>query len=89
MPNARLENGEMRDKVGKNGKPSPLDFLRRSTQYVDDGTKEWRFAVCESCPHFLELTKQCKKCGCFMHLKTKLAEAECPIGKWKAVQKDN
>lgn len=41
-----------------------------------------RFAICEECPRLVKLTKQCKECGCFMNLKTKLEKAECPIGKW-------
>jgi len=28
------------------------------------------------------LSKQCKKCGCFMAIKTKLQAATCPLGKW-------
>lgn len=72
--------------TGKNHKSSPFDFLKRSTEFVNVEKKEERYAICQACPHFMELTKQCKKCGCFMHLKTKLAEAECPIGKWKSVE---
>jgi hypothetical protein len=33
----------------------------------------------------IKLTSQCKKCGCFMEAKTKLPNAECPIGKWDKV----
>jgi len=38
--------------------------------------------VCLSCEHLIQLTKTCKKCGCFMELKTKLQDAVCPLGKW-------
>jgi hypothetical protein len=41
-----------------------------------------RLELCKACPELIASTSQCKKCGCFMNLKTKLAEAECPIGKW-------
>lgn len=41
-----------------------------------------RLDICKSCPEFISSTSQCKKCGCFMNLKTKLAGAECPLGKW-------
>jgi len=41
-----------------------------------------RMLVCTSCPEYIELTSQCKKCGCIMQLKTKLKEATCPLGKW-------
>ena len=28
------------------------------------------------------ITQQCKKCGCFMKIKTKLKNATCPLQKW-------
>ena len=50
---------------------------RSTTEDVDS-----RLSICKSCEHFIKLSNQCKKCGCFMNLKTKLADATCPIGKW-------
>lgn len=41
-----------------------------------------RMKICLQCEHFLKITKQCKKCGCFMIIKTRLPNATCPIGKW-------
>jgi len=41
-----------------------------------------RFSMCQDCEHFISATTQCKKCLCFMKVKTKLATARCPIGKW-------
>ena len=41
-----------------------------------------RMEICKTCPHLFAPTKQCKKCGCFMLIKTKLASQTCPIGKW-------
>ena len=41
-----------------------------------------RMKVCEECEHFMHLAKQCRLCWCFMELKTKLLEAECPDQKW-------
>ena len=43
---------------------------------------ERRFNICKSCPELVELTSTCKKCGCFMYMKTKLEPATCPLGKW-------
>ena len=43
---------------------------------------EKRYAVCLECPELIKLTKQCKKCGCFMQFKATLKDAKCPIGKW-------
>lgn len=60
----------------------PWDLLNPHTEYIDRETSESRYEICKSCPELFELTKQCKKCGCFMALKTKMKEASCPIGKW-------
>lgn len=68
---------------GKNHRDvSPLDFLKASTSYASPDAQNERYGMCESCEHFRQKTKQCKLCGCFMKMKVKLLEAECPIGKW-------
>ena len=67
------------------GISSPVDFINPQTAYCSDDIAEDRMAICLDCEYLLSLTKQCRKCGCFMHLKTKLAHAECPIGKWTSV----
>ena len=65
----------------KNG-VTPLDLLNPNTRYVSEETSKSRLEICNSCPNLIQLTKQCKKCGCFMQLKTKLDGSRCPIGKW-------
>ena len=60
----------------------PWDFFNPNTKYVSKEAKDQRLSICEQCPEFIKLTSQCKKCGCIMKLKTKLALASCPIGKW-------
>ena len=49
----------------------------------DSAIIDARLAECHDCEHFIKTTSQCKKCGCFMKVKTKLATAKCPIGKWE------
>jgi len=66
----------------QSGKVSPLAFINPDTEYVSEEKAEERYEICKECPHFLAISKQCAKCGCFMHLKTKLVHAECPINKW-------
>jgi hypothetical protein len=44
--------------------------------------REKRLNICNDCEHLLKITKNCKKCGCFVSLKTGLQGAKCPIGKW-------
>jgi hypothetical protein len=49
---------------------------------VEAGIHSSRIETCKSCEHLIKITNTCKKCGCFMSLKTKLEDAVCPIGKW-------
>lgn len=49
---------------------------------VPDEVRKERLDMCLKCEHFLKLTRQCKKCGCFMDLKTWVRDLECPVGKW-------
>ena len=64
------------------GQTRPWDVLDRAKHVDDEKIAEDRFAICKACPELIQLTNQCKKCGCIMSLKTKLAAATCPIGKW-------
>ena len=64
------------------GSTRPWDFIDPNTEYAEESLSQERYSICAACPEFMKSTKQCKKCGCFMALKTKLKDAECPIGKW-------
>lgn len=64
------------------GTTRPWDMLNPSVPRASEEVASARFAACVSCEHLLKTTNQCKKCGCLMHLKTKLADATCPVGKW-------
>ena len=63
------------------GETRPWDVLN-SENHIDQKTIDQRMDICKACPELIQLTKQCKKCGCFMELKTKLEYAVCPLGKW-------
>jgi len=65
----------------KNG-VTPLDALNPKTKRASDDLAKERLDICLSCPELIKVTKQCKKCGCFMVAKTKLESAKCPLGKW-------
>ncbi len=41
-----------------------------------------RLKMCVECEHFKKMIRQCEICGCMLDLKTKLLEADCPIGLW-------
>jgi hypothetical protein len=64
------------------GETRPWDMLNPNTEFVDESVAKNRMDTCLGCPELIKVTKQCTKCGCFMHLKTKLENAVCPIGKW-------
>jgi hypothetical protein len=60
----------------------PWDLLNPNTIYLSDDQSSARFDICKGCPELIKFTSQCKKCGCFMKLKTKIEKAVCPLGKW-------
>ena len=60
----------------------PWDLLNPNKPRSPEELAQYRFEICKTCIFFRPNTKQCKKCGCFMKLKTTLADAKCPIGKW-------
>lgn len=64
------------------GETRPWDMLNPNVDRASDTVAEFRYDLCKACPELIDLTKQCKKCGCFMPAKTKLAKATCPLGKW-------
>jgi hypothetical protein len=60
---------------------SPFGLLSKENIVIDELQKK-RYDICIECPELINATKQCRKCGCFMQMKTKLIDASCPIGKW-------
>lgn len=64
------------------GETRPWDVVNPTTKWVDESVSNERFAICKACPELIKLTKQCKKCGCFMAVKSKIENAKCPLGKW-------
>ena len=48
--------------------------------------REERYDTCKACPHFIEKSKRCSECGCFMEAKTWInanPDVLCPAQKWK------
>ena len=41
-----------------------------------------RLDICSKCEFFISTTSQCRKCGCFMKVKARLANQVCPVDKW-------
>lgn len=66
----------------KVGTTRPWDLLDPNIPRAPEELEQSRFSICKGCPEFVNITKQCKQCGCVMPLKVKLAEATCPLNKW-------
>lgn len=64
------------------GDSRPWHLLDHNEIIQDQSIIDKRLEICNSCEFLTKLTKQCKKCGCFMEFKSKLKNAGCPIGKW-------
>jgi len=64
------------------GQTKPWDVINPNVETISEEESLKRFEICKVCPELIQITKQCKKCGCFMKAKTKILKAECPIGKW-------
>ena len=64
------------------GDTRPWDLLNPNTEYAEEAEAERRYSICKTCPELIDLTKQCKQCGCIMSLKSKLQHATCPLDKW-------
>ena len=60
----------------------PWDLLNPNEPRSPEELHEHRIGICRTCEYFRPKTETCKKCGCFMKLKTRLERASCPIGKW-------
>ena len=60
----------------------PWDVFNPNTIYASEEVANQRYQTCKSCPQFIHATKQCKKCGCFMVVKTKMITATCPLKMW-------
>jgi hypothetical protein len=60
----------------------PWDLVNPNQPKSSDELIATRLEIFKSCNWFRHSTQQCKKCGCFMKLKTRLVNANCPLGKW-------
>lgn len=65
-----------------NGDVEFFDLFDPKQPRSDKELIDQRLAICNECPWLNKRLMKCKKCGCFMHLKSTLKQATCPIGKW-------
>ena len=53
---------------------------------VSEVIRNERYETCKACPAFMEDSKRCSECGCFMEAKTWVGgnpDALCPLKKWE------
>ena len=48
-----------------------------------------RIEICKNCDRFNAQAQTCELCGCFMPIKTTMANMKCPIDKWVEWKRDN
>jgi len=65
-----------------NGDVEFTDLFDPSQPRSDKDLIESRLAICNTCEFFYKRLNKCRKCGCFMKLKSTLKQASCPVGKW-------
>jgi len=64
----------------------PWDIFNKNVEKVAENVQKERMSTCLQCPRLIKATRQCKECGCFMDAKTRLFDAECPLGKWSQIK---
>lgn len=53
---------------------------------VSSKIRKERYEICKACPAFIEDSKRCSECGCFMEAKTWVGgdpNTLCPLRKWE------
>ena len=46
------------------GETRPWDIVNPTIEHSSTEEADARYNICNSCPEFIGITKQCKKCGC-------------------------
>jgi hypothetical protein len=59
----------------------PIPPQKVDVQHMPKNEAERRMLLCKKCPELLPLDR-CKRCGCFMRIKTAIPGAQCPLQKW-------
>ncbi len=57
-------------------------FIGSGMKATPPDVQQKRMQTCAACEHHTGM--RCKICGCFTHVKSKMAHEDCPIGKWPA-----
>jgi hypothetical protein len=60
-----------------------VDLVSKMQILVSEEISKARMDICKQCDQYLSGPLICNKCVCFLPAKTKLANTECPLQKWK------
>ena len=83
MPRSMVENIALPTKIWMTmDEVKPWDLLNPNKPRSSEELAEYRLGICNSCEFFRPRPQTCRKCGCFMTLKTTLKNAKCPVDKW-------
>jgi hypothetical protein len=55
--------------------------------FVTDEIYKERIKICKKCENYFSLTGQCKRCLCFMKIKARIGQMECPEKFWIKTEK--
>jgi len=58
-----------------------------SNFFVKDEVYQERIALCRECVYYFKPTGNCKICGCFMKIKSRISSMSCPKKHWTATNK--
>lgn len=59
-----------------------IDLFDPRQPRSDEDLIKYRLEICNSCEWLDKRLVKCRKCGCFMKLKSTLKQAQCPLEKW-------
>lgn len=59
-----------------------LGHIKKGSPKVSEEIQKKRMSICEDCPFYNVKDNTCNDCGCYLPLKTKWADQECPQNKW-------
>jgi hypothetical protein len=59
----------------------PKSKMGPGVPLTSDNVRKERLDICSKC-EFLDISKYCKVCGCFLPAKTYFKNFSCPIEKW-------
>lgn len=77
----KIDNETLKKLIVPLPKDSEVKSPYPKEESLEISDRDTRLNICNSC-EFLSSIKFCKKCKCFMPVKTYFKKLKCPIGKW-------